>query len=103
VNSSGGGSGNGSNSSLVSTINLLQTATIKAFLDSVMMVLDDYREYLIYDPLVDEFRLDEATFFKMKGVYNEALDGGTAAGGKYQSDENEFYHEFRITQAFEEV
>ena len=100
--------GSSSSSSSTSTISLLQTATIKAFLDSVMMVIDDYREYLVYDAQSDEYRLDEAIFFKMKGVYNEdaAANHGHASNSnssRYHSDENEFYHEFRITQAFEEV
>lgn len=71
-----------------------------------MMIIDDYREYLLYDAFSDEFRLDEVAFFKMKSVYNEDAAGagvGASATAKYQSDENEFYHEFRITQAFEEV
>lgn len=80
---------------------MLQTATIKAFLDSVMMIIDDYREYLVFNTSLDEYRFDETAFFKMKGVYND--DVATSSLNKYQSDENEFYHEFRVTQAFEEV
>jgi hypothetical protein len=95
-----------------SSVGLLSTATIKSFLDSVLMVIDDYREYLVYDQASSDYKLDENIFFKMKNVYVDSTGGqgqltATGAAGsmsnKYQSCENEFYHELRITQAFEEV
>lgn len=91
------------------SIGLLNTATIKSFLDSVLMVIDDYREYIVYDAHADDFKLDEVAFFKLKNVLlesntNGAVFGASAAmSNKYQQCENEFYHELRITQAFEEV
>ncbi len=60
------------------------------------MIIDDYRKYLKLDQTTNEFKLNEDIYFQMKNVYNEN-------GKKYFNGENEFYHEFRITQAFEEV
>ncbi len=87
---------------------LLRTGPIKAFLDSVLMIIDDYREYLLYDFNKDEYQLNENIYFQMKNVLNESnnVNNGniftSTHAPKYISNENEFYHEFRITQAFEE-
>jgi hypothetical protein len=85
---------------------LLRTGPIKSFLDSVLMIIDDYREYLVYDFNKDEYQLNENIYFQMKNV---AFDSSNVNNSnmsthvsKYISNENEFYHEFRITQAFEE-
>jgi hypothetical protein len=62
------------------------------------MIIDDYREYLKYDLATNQFKFDEETFFHMKNVdtSNKSLSN------RYSNESNEFYHEFRITQAFEE-
>ncbi len=82
---------------------MLGTGPIKAFQDSVLMILDDYREYLLYDFNKDEFVFNEHLFFQMKGVLGSSdTNNNGVKGDKYVSNENEFYHEFRVTQAFEE-
>ena len=85
---------------------LLRTGPIKSFLDSVLMIIDDYREYLLYDFNKDEYQLNENVYFQMKNVANESnnhVNSSTSTHvSKYISNENEFYHEFRVTQAFEE-
>jgi hypothetical protein len=78
---------------------LLSTGSIKPFVDSVMMIIDNYREYLLFNYEKDEFRIDEIAYFKLKNVYTEK----DSAGQKYNSNNNEFYHQFRMTQSFEEV
>lgn len=75
---------------------LLHTGTIQAFLDSVLMIIDDYREYLKLDPNTNQFRFDEDVYFSIKNVEN------SNKSSRYSNQSNEFYHEFRITQAFEE-
>ena len=99
---------------------LLRTGPAKAFFDSVLMILDDYRDYLCWDAASDEFKINENVFFHTKNVSHadgnnnsNGGGGGAAAAGNFQSmgaasaryagNPNEFYHEFRITQAFEEV
>ena len=77
---------------------LLGSGTIQAFRDSVLMIIDNYRNYLSYNENKNEYEFDEVEYFKIKGVYKES-DG---KGGVFKT-ENEFYHEFRCTQAFEEV
>lgn len=77
---------------------LLGSGTVQAFRDSVLMIIDNYRAYLKYDERKGQYELDEAEYFKMKGVYKEN-DGGK----RYNNTENEFYHEFRVTQAFHDV
>ena len=83
---------------------LLSTGPIQAFLDAVLMIIDDYREYLVFDAAANEFKFNEDIYFQMKDVQTAppASNDGNKAN-KYISNENEFYHEFRITQAFEEV
>ena len=95
------------NSSRLNADTLLSTGPPQAFLDAVVMVIDDYREYLLLDANANEFKLNEEIFFQIKNVQSPS-DGQSAGGSgssskKYISNENEFYHEFRITQAFEEV
>lgn len=77
--------------------NLLDKGSLKPFLDSVLMIIDDYREYITYDQTGDTFKFDENIFFKNKNVYHDSNSS------KYNSNENEFYHEFRTTQTFQEV
>lgn len=100
------------NSRSLNADTLLSTGPLQAFLDAVVMVIDDYHEYLILDANANEFKLNEEIFFQIKNVQNPSEGGGGPPGGggggqasknKYISNENEFYHEFRITQAFEEV
>lgn len=79
---------------------LLHTKPIQAFLDAVLMVIGDYREYLKEDLAQNEFTLDENTFFRMKNV--SIASGNDSNNNKYMGNENEFYHMFRITQALEE-
>lgn len=101
-NSSSAATGNGQ--SVNKYHRLLQTGTIQAFLDSVLLIVDDYRQYLKFDPDKNMYMISEDTYFQMKGVYCEksaASHGKTSK--KYFTGEKEFYHEFRITQAFEEV
>ena len=94
---------NKSNSN-IEKYDLLRTGPIKAFMDAVLIVIDDYREYLIYDQNTNEFKLNEVVYFQMKDVYDESSASNEHQNpNKYRSNENEFYHEFRITQAFEEV
>lgn len=78
------------------TQDLLSTGPLRPFQESVLMIIDDYRDYIVYDENKQEFKFDENLFFKIKNVSNESTSQ------KYHSNENEFYHEFRITQAFEE-
>ena len=84
---------------------LLRTGPIKAFQEAVLTIIDDYRDYLQYDYDKNEFKLNEVIYFQMKDVYDSNVDSDVKgnANSKYASNENEFYHEFRITQAFEEV
>lgn len=88
-----------SNSNNVVSLNkydrLLRTGTIQAFLDSVLMIIDDYRNYLKFNIKKNEYELNEDIYFQMKNVTNEKSK-------KYFNGEKEFYHEFRITQGFEE-
>jgi hypothetical protein len=62
------------------------------FLDCVLLIIDDYRKYLKYDQTSNEFKFDENIYFQMKNVNNI----------NNELKKNEFYHEFRTTQAFEE-
>jgi hypothetical protein len=84
---------------------LLRTGPIKAFQEAVLTIVDNYRDYLQFDYEKNEFKLNEVIYFQMKGVYNSNVDSDMNgnANSKYVSNENEFFHEFRITQAFEEV
>jgi hypothetical protein len=86
------------------TIDLLRTETIRTFQEAVLTIIDDYREYLLYDQEKNEFKLNEVVYFKMKDVYDSSMDSDLNGNAnlKYASNENEFYHEFRVTQAFEE-
>ena len=77
---------------------LLHSGTIEAFLNSVLMMIDDYREYLKYDLASNQFKFDEETYFHMKNVDSS----NKSSSNRYSNETNEFYHEFRITQAFEE-
>jgi len=92
-------SGSGSSSASNKHDTLLHTGTIQAFLDSVLMIIDDYRSYLKFDMMKNEYVIDEDTYFQMKNVYSERKSKN------YFDNEfkNEFYHQFRITQSFEEV
>jgi len=65
----------------------------------VLIIIDDYRSYLKYDVAKNEYVIDEDVYFQMKNVYSEKK------GRNYFDSEfkNEFYHQFRITQSFEEV
>ncbi len=81
---------------------LLRTGTIQAFLDSVLMIIDDYRQYLKFDPEKNEYTLNEDIYFALKNVQTSS-GNGTKSSKKYFNGEREFYHEFRVTQAFEEV
>ncbi len=71
---------------------LLNTGTLEVFLDCVLLIIDDYRKYLKYDQTSNEFKFDENIYFQMKNVNNI----------NNELKKNEFYHEFRTTQAFEE-
>lgn len=88
-------------SAKVNTVNLLSTGSIRPFVDSVLNILGNYRLYMSFDPDRNDYRLDEVAFFKLKNVYTER-DSSANSGQKYNSNGNEFYHEFRITQSFEE-
>jgi hypothetical protein len=86
-------------------VSMLGQGPLQAFLDCVLMIIDDYREYIVFDSNSNEFKLNEEIYFQMKNVYSESSGNASALTGKnkYINDENEFYHEFRVTQAFEEV
>jgi hypothetical protein len=92
-------------SSSIEKYDLLRTGPIKAFQEAVLTIIDNYRDYLQYDYEKNEYKLNEVIYFQMKGVYNSNVDSDINGNvnSKYASNENEFYHEFRITQAFEEV
>ena len=64
------------------------------------MVIDDYRKYIKFDQASNQFKLNEDIYFQIKNVYTEK---SAQSGKNYFSGDKEFYHEFRITQAFEEV
>ena len=86
-------------------MSLLGSGSIKAFQEAVLTIIDDYREYLIHDENLNEFKLNEVYYFQMKDVYDSNVDADSNGNvnSKYAANENEFYHEFRVTQAFEEV
>lgn len=92
------------NSSRLNAETLLSTGPLQAFLDAVVMIIDDYHEYLILDPTTNVFKFNEDAYFQIKNVPSPSEGGSNDSGSvatKYKS--SEFYHEFRITQAFEEV
>ena len=81
-----------------SITHLLGSSTMQAFRDSIVQITGNYRNFLNYNEKENEYEFDEIKFFRMKGVYKK-----TDGGEKYDNKENEFYHEFRITRAFEQV
>ena len=85
----------------VNTRHLLNTGSIRPFIRSVLTIIDDYRQYLLFDYQRNEFRLDENEFFKIKHVLCENDLGSQSQ--RYNANNNEFYHQFRMTQSFEEV
>lgn len=84
-------------------MSLLQTATTKAFLDAVMMIIDDYREYLTDKQTANKFEFDKGLYFKMKGVQSFESSGHHASNSEREYEEMEFYHVFCGSQSFEEV
>lgn len=86
-----------------SSMSLLQTATTKAFLDAVMMVIDDYREYLTDKQTTNKFEFDKSLYYKMKGVQSYESSGHHASNSEREYEDKEFYHVFCGSQSFEEV
>ncbi len=96
-----GSSGSSISSNKINTYNLLNTGSIKPFVDCVTTIIGNYREYLLFNDEKQEFQIDEIAYFKLKNVYTE--QDAQNQSKKYNSNNNEFYHQFRITQSFEEV
>ncbi len=78
--------------------NLLSTGSMRPFIDCVLMIIDNYREYITYDLEKEDFRLNHIQYFKVKNVLTDKDLSNTT---KYDSN-NEFYHKFKQTQSFEE-
>ena len=68
---------------------LLKEDTMRAFLDAVLLIIGNYRDYILPDAN-NKFKISDEAFFKEKGVEGRSPD-------------NCFFHSFRKTQAFEEV
>ncbi len=69
---------------------LLNTGPIRAFQDAVLTIIGDYHQYLtVFDEKHKTLKVNNDLFFQIHDTNNQA---------KY-----DFYNEFRMTQAFEEV
>jgi hypothetical protein len=68
---------------------LLRTGPIRAFQEAVLEVIGNYRSYLYYDEKTQLFKVNDDLFYQHHEVSSN-------------SNKNDFYHEFRITQSFEE-
>lgn len=68
---------------------LLKTGPIRAFQEAVLEIIGNYREYLYFDEKSQLFKVNDELFYQQHGVSN--------------ANKSDFYHEFRITQTFEEV
>jgi hypothetical protein len=88
-------------SNRVNMYNLLNTGSIKPFVDSVLMIIDNYRDYMVFDYEKSVFRFDEVAYFKIKNEYTDK--DAVGASKKYDLNNTGFYHQFRTTQSFMEV
>jgi hypothetical protein len=75
---------------------LLRQGPIKAFMDAVLTIVDDYREYILYDVPSNEFKFDQNAFLQLKNVdiINQQQVNRMELKG--------FYYEFLETQSFTE-
>ena len=69
--------------------NRLKEDTMRAFLDAVLLIIGNYRDYILPDAN-NKFKLSDEAFFKEMGV-------------EENSSGNCFFYSFHKTQAFEEV
>jgi hypothetical protein len=109
----GGGGGGGVRLNVDKSDLLLKKGPIQAFQDAVLMIIEDYHDYIKWDSSKMQYQFDEDTFFQLRNVYKNNNDSNNdhpnsfnsnSNNGrkKYISNDNEFFHEFRVTQSFEE-
>jgi sulfur transfer complex TusBCD TusB component (DsrH family) len=71
--------------------NLLKTDTIKAFQDAVLAIIGNYRYYLYYDEIKQVYKVNDDLYYHSKRRKANSVS------------QNDFYYQFRNTQAFQEV